>query len=114
MRNVRQEVAHAIQRDIVVQTTKVKPRADGGKQLVSVGPYHKAVGGKSYAIITKNDVNESTSALTVAGWFVSFVGHDLAWSAVRRAYSKKGLPEEIARMDAGRHPSAIVRLKRAG
>lgn len=104
MRNVQQEIARAIQSRVVVTVTKTKQRSEGGRQLVSVGPYQTAVPDRSkkYAVITKNDVLFSSGATTAAQTFVEFVGRDLAWEAVLRAYRKSGRSSEARRLEAQR------------
>lgn len=91
MRNVVQAVADEIARGRVVMCEKIKWSADGGKQLVSVGPYKRATdapGTRLYAMITKLDEVHSFGAWHVAKEFVSFVGRDKARDAVRAARAK--------------------------
>lgn len=104
MRNVQQEIARAIQARVVVTVTKTKGRLEGGRQLVSVGPYQTAVPerSKKFAVITKNDVLFSSGAATAAQTFVHFVGRDMAWDALLRAYSKSGKSSEVKRLEAQR------------
>jgi hypothetical protein len=64
---------------------KVKPRADGGKQLVSVGPYRTAVGRKWFALITKQQQHDYGSADSAARAFIDFVGRDRAWEALQHS-----------------------------
>jgi len=80
-RNTQQRIAADIARGCVVMTYKTKARAQGGRQLVSVGPYHPAVGGRRFAVITRQDTHEHLSAVTAAQRFVRFVGRDLARNA---------------------------------
>ena len=100
MRNVQQEIAKAIQANIIVTVTKTKSLLEGGKQLVSVGRYRTAVPevGKKYAVITKNDALFSSMAVNAAKHFVEFVGRDIAWEALLRAYRKNGKSEEATRL----------------
>lgn len=103
MKNVQQEVARAIGIKLVVQTTKTKSRLEGGRQLVSIGPYVEAVPSlRKYAVITKNEVLFSSSAVGAAKNFVEFVGRSQAWDAVVRAYRKKGWHQDADRLAAVR------------
>ena len=69
-------------------TRKTKARAEGGAQLVSVGPYRTATGWRGYATITKQNEWRSPSAILAAKDFVGFVGREKAWDAARRASNK--------------------------
>lgn len=71
---------------------KTKPHAEGGRQLVSVGPYRTATGtSRRYALITKHGQHESLSAISAAQAFVGFVGRARAGEAATRAASRCGL-----------------------
>jgi hypothetical protein len=83
VRPVVQEVAKVITQRCVVMAHKTKAKAEGGKQLVSVGPYVKAVGSRGYIVIGKRWEQEYPSARTAAQAFVDFVGRDVAWEAVK-------------------------------
>lgn len=84
-RQVQKEVADLLRRGCVVMIQKTKPREQGGRQLVSVGPYRTAVGsGRRYTVITKLDQGEYSSAITAAKEFVSFVGRARAAEALAR------------------------------
>jgi len=98
MRNVQAEVSRAIQRGLIIQTQKTKLKHEGGRQLVSFGPYIQAVGPKLYAVLTKNEVITSLSAITAAKNFVEFVGRERAWPALIHSYAKKGLRSEVDRL----------------
>lgn len=100
MKNVQQEISRAIQAKIVVSVTKTKGRLDGGRQLVSIGPYHTAVPevGKRYAVITKNAVVYASTGVTAAKEFIEFVGRDIAWEGLLRAYRKRGRHAEADRL----------------
>jgi len=82
-RPVVQEAASAVARGCVVMAHKTKAKAEGGKQLVSVGPYRRAVGPKRYIVIGKRWEHEYPSARTAAQAFVDFVGRDIAWDAAK-------------------------------
>ena len=84
-RNVVQEVQKQIARGCVLMTTKVKPRIGqiGGKHLVSVGPYRKAVGSKSFIVIGRGWEDEYGSARSAARAFTDYVGRDHAWNAAK-------------------------------
>ena len=89
-RQIQSEVASLIRRGCVVMTYKTKPRDQGGRQLVSVGPYHTATGEKSFALITKRDQLEYGTAVSAAKEFVSFVGRARAGEAASAALAKCG------------------------
>lgn len=84
-RQVQKEVAQLISRGCVLMVHKTKPKTDGGRQLVSVGPYRTATGsGRRYTVITKLQQGEYLSAVTAAKEFVSFVGRARAAEALAR------------------------------
>lgn len=83
-RQIQFEVTRLIQRGCVLMVHKTKPRDEGGRQLVSVGPYRTATGSKSYALITKRDQFEYGSAITASKRFVEFVGRTRAGEAANR------------------------------
>jgi hypothetical protein len=89
-RRVQKEIAALIRNKCVVMVTKTKPRDQGGRQLVSVGPYRTATGGtnRSYALITKQDQLEYGTSITAAQRFVSFVGRARAGEAADRAHAR--------------------------
>jgi hypothetical protein len=89
-RQIQSEVAQLIARRCVVMVTKTKPRGQGGRQLVSVGPYRTAVGSRGYVLITKHDQHEYGSAVTAAQRFIDFVGRARAGEAVDRAKARCG------------------------
>lgn len=82
-RPVVQEVAKVVAQRCVVMAHKTKTRAEGGKQLVSVGPYRRADGSRGYIVIGRRWEEEYPSARSAAQAFVDFVGRDIAWEAVR-------------------------------
>ncbi len=85
-RQVKYEIARALQRGCILMIRKTKPRDEGGRQLVSVGPYREAVRrGRKYALITKHDQREFTSANSAAEAFIGFVNRDRAWEALQHA-----------------------------
>lgn len=104
MKNVQQEIARAIAAKLIIQTTKTKGRLEGGRQLVSIGPYVTAVPeiGKKYVIIFKNGVAFSSTAVSAAKTFIEFVGRQQAWDALVHTYSKKGRHEDAKRLAAVR------------
>lgn len=85
-RQVQFKVSQAIAAGCTLMTYKTKLREEGGRQLVSVGPYRTAVPrkGKRYALITKQDQREYGSAVGAAQAFIEFVGRDHAWEALRK------------------------------
>ncbi len=88
-RQIQSEVSSLIQRGCVVMVTKTKPRDQGGRQLVSVGPYRTATSrSKSYALITKHDQLEYGSAITAAKRFIEFVGRGRAGEAALKAANR--------------------------
>jgi hypothetical protein len=88
-RQVQKVVADTIRAGCVVMAHKTKLAHEGGRQLVSVGPYKKAVQARrSFALITKGDQSEYISAITAAQEFVDFVGRNNAWDAVQQARAK--------------------------
>ncbi len=87
-RQIQSEVAQLIRRGCVVMTTKTKPAAHGGRQLVSVGPYRTAVGSRGFTLITKHDQLEYGSAITAAKRFIEFVGRGRAGEAALKAANK--------------------------
>lgn len=88
-RQVQKEVAELIRRGCVVLVHKTKPRDQGGRQLVSVGPYRTATSrSRGYALITRHDQLEYGSAISAAKEFVSFVGRARAGEAASRAAAK--------------------------
>ena len=91
MRQIQAEVSNLIRRGCIVMTHKTKLAHEGGRQLVSVGPYRTAVGGRGYALITKRDQHEYGSAITAAKRFIEFVGRARAGEAALRAASRCGV-----------------------
>jgi hypothetical protein len=87
-RQVQREIAQLIARGCVVMTQKTKLAHEGGRQLVSVGPYRTAVGPKRFAVITGRGSFERLSAITAAKDFVDFVGRARAGEAAARAAYK--------------------------
>jgi len=88
-RQIQSEVAQLITRGCTVMVTKTKPRDQGGRQLVSVGPYRTATSrAKSYALITKQDQLEYGTAVSAAQEFVRFVGRARAGEAALKAANK--------------------------
>jgi hypothetical protein len=83
-RQVQKEIAGLIRRGCVVMVQKTKPRDEGGRQLVSVGPYRTAVGSRGFALITKRNQFAYGSAVTAAKRFVEFVGRARAGEAADR------------------------------
>jgi len=85
-RQIKYEITRAIQRGCVLMTYKTKPAAEGGRQLVSVGPYREAVPrGRRYALITGGEQLEFGSADSAARAFIHFVNRERAWEALQRA-----------------------------
>lgn len=87
-RNVVHEVTEAVKQGCILQTRKTKIRSPdvyggGGAQLVSVGPYRKAVGAKTYIVIGKG-WEEEGSARSVSQAYVDFVGRDHAWNSLQK------------------------------
>jgi hypothetical protein len=79
------EIAKAIAAGRIIMTYKVKARTQGGKQLISVGPYRTATGEKKYAVLSnKSEDGFYTTPVLAATDFVDFVGRDIAWDALRR------------------------------
>ena len=92
-RNVLLELQRTLKMGCVAMTMKVKEKAKGGKQLVSVGPYHRAVGPKTYAVIGGKGSSQwvkEGSARSMAEVFIDFVGRDHAWEAIRLSKTLKG------------------------
>jgi hypothetical protein len=94
-RNVRVRVRTALLNGLTVVCKKTKSRENGGKQMVSVGRRVVAVkkkGDYPFCFITTGRYPESNrdwgcaDASEAAQAFIAFVGHDLAWDAVVRAF----------------------------
>lgn len=83
MRDVQFEITKLLVQGKVIMTYKTKSKADGGKQLVSVGPYRSAIKDTSRKFVLIMGTREiySPSATHLAKEFVAFVGRDLAWDA---------------------------------
>ena len=93
-RNVQQTVMNALQWGLILTTEKVKSQADGGKQVVTVGPRCTAIsdGHRYQAIYYRKggvQVEEAyRNAYDLACAFIAFVGRDLAWRAAKRALAQ--------------------------
>lgn len=89
---IQREIARALQAGCTLMIYKTSPRvgARGGRQLVSVGRYHKAVGSSGYAVIDKDDVVERMSAITAAKAFIERVGRTRAREAFDHRKCRRG------------------------
>ena len=89
-RDIVRSVQKAILSGHVIVTCKTKARSQGGKQLVSVGPYRTATSKqRQYTVITgDNNASPTDSSYEAAKEFIEFVGREIAWEATPTEYKR--------------------------